>query len=554
MANDHKKVYDVCIVGSGAGGGVMAQQLSAAGMDVVVLERGRHMSPGDFMQQDELSNMIRQDFFARDYLETQREDSSQTAAPGKYSLLAQTVGGGTAHWGSWSWRFRPDELRVLSGEGPVKGASIADWPISYAELEPWYTIAEQALGIAGTAGANPFEGPRTGTYPNPPHVYRPASRLIEAGAKKLKLHPFPTPMAINSQVYGDRAKCMNGAFCAGFGCPINAKASTLAIHIPAALATGRCELRTGSRAVEVLLDAKGRARGVRYIEEKAGDGQNQEHEVRARQVILAGGSIASAQLLLQSRSARFPNGLANSSDQVGRNLMCHVFAVTNFEMRDVANSFAGPPGNIAIDDFHASDRSRGFARGAVIAEAIESMPISSALKAANYLQTNKRAWGKPLREYLGKFPHIGGLIAIGEDLPVAGNRVDLDPTHRDSAGQPVPRITHKRHANDIALARYFEQRMSDIASAGGALKTWSSDYTPIKTGSGHIMGTCRMGDDPERSVLDRWCRTHDVDNLWVVDGSFFPTSGGYNPTLTIFANSYRVAHHFIEQAKRLNVS
>lgn len=545
------KIFDVCIVGSGAGGGVMAQQLTAAGIDVVVLERGRHMTPGDFMAQDELSNMIRQDFFSRDYLETQREDRSQTAQPGKYSLLAQTVGGGTAHWGSWSWRFRPDELRVLSTEGPIAGASLADWPISYAELEPFYTVAERALGIAGSAGTNPFEGPRTGAYPNPPHVYRPASRLIEAGAKKLQLHPFPTPMAINSQVYGDRAKCMNGAFCAGFGCPINAKASTLAIHIPAALATGRCDLRTNCRAVEVTLDAKGRARGVRYL-----DAKGQEREVLARQVILAGGSIASAQLLLQSRSPRFPNGLANRSDQVGRNLMCHVFAVTNFEMQEVANSFAGPPGNVAIDDFHASDKRRGFARGAVIAEAIESMPISSALKAGNYIGTGqgKRAWGKPLRDYLGRFPHIGGLIAIGEDLPVADNRVDLDPTHRDSAGQPLPRITHKRHPNDIKLARYFEQRMSDIASAGGATKTWSSDYTPIKTGSGHIMGTCRMGDDPEHSVLDRWCRTHDVDNLWVIDGSFFPSSGGYNPTLTIFANSYRVAQYFIEQAKRLNVS
>lgn len=543
------KIYDVCIVGSGAGGGVMAQQLTAAGIDVVVLERGRHMNPGDFLQQDELTNMIRQDFFARDYRETQREDSSQTAQPGKYSLLAQTVGGGTAHWGSWSWRFRPDEMRVLSTEGAIAGANLADWPIGYAELEPYYAVAERDLGIAGTAGSNPFEGPRTTPYPNPPHVYRPASRLIEAGAKKLQLHPFPTPMAINSRIYGDRAKCMNGAFCAGYGCPVNAKASTLAIHIPAALATGRCDLRTGCRAVEVTLDANGRARGVRYVDENG-----RENEVRARQIVLAGGSIASAQLLLQSRSGRFPNGLANSSDQVGRNLMCHVFAVTNFEMRDVANSFVGPPGNVAVDDFHGSDAKRGFVRGGVIAEAIESMPITSALKAGNYLGSEKRAWGKPLRNYLARYPYIGGLIAIGEDLPVADNRVDLDPTHRDALGLPLPRITHKRHANDIRLARYFEQRMSDIALAGGALKTWHSDYTSIKTGSGHIMGTCRMGDDPERSVLNRWCRTHDVDNLWVVDGSFFPTSGGYNPTLTIFANSYRVANYFIEQAKRLDVS
>jgi len=542
------KIFDVCIVGSGAGGGVMAQQLAAAGIEVALMERGRNLGPADFLAQDELSNMIRQDFFAPDYLESQRSEAGETAQLGKFSLLAQTVGGSTAHWGSWSWRFRPDEFRVLSSEGAIDGSSIADWPVAYEEMEPFYGMAEQALGIAGSAGSNPFEAPRKNAYPNPPHVYRPASRLIESGAKKMGLHPFPTPMAINSRVYGDRAKCMNGAFCAGFGCPVNAKASTLAIHIPAALATGRCHLFAQSRVVEILVGDKGRVRGVRYL-----DAQGREQELLARQVILAGGSIASAQLLLLSKSARFPNGLANRSDQVGRNLMCHVFAQVNFEMDSVANSFAGPPGNIAIDDFHASDRKRGFARGAVIAEAIESMPISSALKAANYLGAGRRAWGQPLSEYLAKFPYIGGLIAIGEDMPVSSNRVDLDPTLRDAAGIPVPRITHKRHDNDIRLVRYFEQRMAEIAKAGGAKKTWSTDFTGVKTGSGHIMGTCRMGDDPECSVLNRWCRTHDVDNLWVVDGSFFPSSGGYNPTLTIFANSYRVARYFIEQAKRLDV-
>lgn len=542
------KIYDVCVIGSGAGGGVMAQQLAAAGIEVALMERGRNLGPADFMAQDELSNMVRQDFFAPGYLESQRSDSSETARLGKYSMLAQTVGGSTAHWGSWSWRFRPDEFRVLSTEGAIDGANLADWPIQYDELEPFYGMAEQALGISGNAGANPFEAPRKSGYPNPPHVYRPASRLIERGAKKMGLHPFPTPMAINSRVYGDRAKCMNGAFCAGFGCPINAKGSTLAIHVPAALASGHCQLFAECRVLEILVDKNGRARGVRYLDPKG-----QERELRARQIVLAGGSIASAQLLLMSRSAAFPNGLANRSDQVGRNLMCHVFAQVNFEMGEVANSFAGPPGNIAIDDFHPSDRRRGFARGAVVAEAIESMPVTSALKAGSYLGTGRRAWGKPLSEYLAKFPYIGGLIAIGEDLPVADNRVDLDPTLRDAAGIPVPRITHRRHDNDLRLARYFEQRLADVALAGGAKKTWATDYTSVKTGSGHIMGTCRMGNDPERSVLNRWCRTHDVDNLWVVDGSFFPTSGGYNPTLTIFANSYRVARYFIDQAKRLDV-
>ena len=544
---NHQKMVDVCIVGSGAGGGVMAAELSAAGMEVVVLERGEERTAADFMAQDELTNVIRQDFFAADYRESQRGNTSEQAVPGKYSLLAQTLGGSTVHWGAWSWRFRPDEMQVLSHEGAIAGANLADWPIDYEELAPYYSKAEQILGVSGLAGSNPFEGKRDRGYPNPAHVYRPASRLIQAGAKTLGLHPFPIPMAINSRVYGNRAKCMNGGQCSGFGFPVQAKASPLVIHIPAALATGRCRVVTGARALKITLDERGRARGVHY----RGRG-GEEGEIRARQVIVAGGSIASAQLLQMSRSARFPKGLANNNDQVGRNLMCHVFSIVNFEMEGDSNSILGPPGNIAVDDYHPSDSRRGFHRGGVIGEAIDPLPIGSALKAGSYLG-GKRAWGKPLSDYLSRFPRMGGLISIGEDLPVADNRVDLDPDHRDAAGIPLPRITHTRHDNDLRLARYLESRMSEIAQAGGALKTWATDFTGVKTGSGHIMGTCRMGDDPETSVLNRWCRTHEVDNLWVIDGSFFPTSGGYNPTLTIFANAYRVAAHFIEQAKRLDL-
>lgn len=543
------KTWDVCIIGSGAGGGAMAEQLSRAGMQVVVLERGRHFQPGEFMQQDELTNVLRQDYFLPDYRETQRETADQVAVPGKYSLMAQTVGGGTVHWGSWSWRFRPDEFRVASHEGSIAGSSVVDWPIGYDDLAPYYAVAEQSLGISGQVGANPFAAPSRDAYPNPPHVYRPASRLIERGAKQLGLHPFPIPMAINSRMYDGRAKCMNSGFCSSFGCPVHAKGSSLAVHLPRALATGNCTLLSEHRAVEILLGDGDRVRGVRYL-----DKQGREGELQARQVVLSGGSIASAQLLLMSRSARFPTGLLNQNNQVGRNLMCHVFAMVNFEMDGPSHSALGPPGNVAVDDFHTSDAKRGFLRGAVIGEAIESTPIVSALKANNYLGRDKRVWGNDLSNYLATYPRIGGLIAVGEDLPVADNRIDLDPDHQDSAGIPLPRITHRRHANDIALARYFELRMTDIAKAGGALKTWATDYTGVKTGSGHIMGTCRMGNDPETSVLDRHCRAHAIDNLWVVDGSCFPSSGGYNPTLTIYANAYRVADHILGLNQRGELS
>jgi len=212
----------------------------------------------------------------------------------------------------------------------------------------------------------------------------------------------------------------------------------------------------------------------------------------------------------------------------------------------------GPPGNVAVDDHHPSDAARGFVGGAAICEAINPLPIVHATKFADYLH-GQRSWGEGLSHYLERYPYCCGMIAIGEDLAQASNRVDLDPVHRDADGVALPRITLARHPNDLALARFMEERMREIADAGGALKTFATEYASAGTGSGHIMGTCRMGTDPRVSVIDRWCRSHEVPNLWVVDGSFFPSSGGYNATLTIVANAYRVAAHFVAEARRLNL-
>jgi len=542
--NKFPQTTQVCIVGSGVGGAVMAEQLSSAGIDVVVLERGKDRGPSEFLGQTELGAMLRPEFFVPDYLETKRSSEAEESLTGCFSLLAQTVGGSAVHWGAWSWRFLPEEMKRASLWGAVDGANLADWPVSYEELRPYYTKAEQVLGLSGQANGNPHGSRIDKPYPNPPHVYRPASKLIEKGAKLKGLTPFPIPLAINSRSNQGRAKCMNGGLCAGFGCPIHAKASPLSVQLPRAIATGKCQIIANARVTEVILDSGNRARGVRYL-----DHEGDEREIKANQIVLAAGSIGSAQILLSSKSGRYPTGLANSSDQVGRNLMCHIFAQTNFEMDRPSLSAIGPPGNIAVDDFHASDPDRGFLGGAVIGEAMEAMPLGSALKVGSYLGSQRRAWGAPLREYLEKFPYIGGMVSIGEDLPQQTNRIDLDPVVTDKFGIPVPRITHSRHPNDMKLVKYFERQQEGIADAGGAIKVWSTDFSQMGTSSGHIMGTCRMGNDAQTSVLNRWCRTHDIDNLWVVDGSFFPTSGGYNPTLTIFANAYRVADHFLKQVK-----
>ncbi|NIB40819.1 GMC family oxidoreductase [Pseudomaricurvus alkylphenolicus] len=545
-----KEVFDVCVVGTGAGGGVMIDELTSAGFKVVALERGKMWNNAEFMEHDELSSMVRKhQVWAPDLLETLRETDGEKAIPGQYSMLAHGVGGSSVHWHGAAWRFRPDEMKVLSTEGSLKGANLADWPISYEELEPFYDKAEQAYGVAGNSGSNPWGAPRSVDYPNPPHPYRSGSLAIIDAAKKLGLDPFSTPTAINSRHFGGRPACMNGGMCGYFGCPINAKASSFSVSIPRAQATGNLDLRTHCYAYEIGVDSRGRARSVVYFDQN-GDSQ----EVHARQIIVACHAIGSAHLLQLSQSGKYPGGIANSNGQVGRNIMFHMDSLVQFEMDSPQRGTLGPAGMISIDNFHPSDSSRGFIRGASILELPANSPIVSAFSATAYYGSDHGVWGKPLKDYIERFPYMNGLIAFCEDLPVYSNRVDLDPDVKDRFGIPAPRITHKNHENDIKQRDYFDDKLMMIAEAAGAKHAWKLDLSQHKSGSAHIMGTCRMGDDPDTSVLNRWCQTHEVDNLWVVDSSFFPTSGGYNPTLTIVANAYRIADHFIRQAKNNNLS
>ncbi len=544
----------MCVIGTGAGGGVMIEQLTAAGFRVVALQRGPFLKPSDF-DDDELRTVIRDQIFSPDQIETYRYDAASPTETGKFSMTAHCVGGTMTHWAAWSWRFRPDDFRVRSTDGPVAGASLADWPITYDELEPFYERAEWEFGVAGDAAGNPFGSPRKRGYPNPAHPGRTASARIAQAARKLGYHPFPTPMAINSQPYGGRPECVYGGACQQYGCMINAKATTLSVCIPKALATGKLDLRPQAMAREITLGKDGRARSVRYLDDKRA-----EHEVFARQIVVAGNAFGTPHLLLMSTSGSFPHGLANGSGLVGRNLTFHHAAAVNFTIDEPARSFAALETHVALDDLHASDARRGFIRGGVVAEfnMLVKQPLEFAiLGLPGYPAT--RTWGADLKDYLRKFPHAIGTVGILEDLPMEENRVDLDPSIKDHYGLPAPRLTHRQHPNDIAMNRWFTTRLLDLADAAGAVDKWSAAAFALPNeraamkGSAHFHGTCRMGDDPKRSVIDRWCRSHDVENLWIVDSSVFPTSGGYNPTLTILANAYRVADHFVREAKRQNL-
>jgi choline dehydrogenase-like flavoprotein len=550
MARDE---FDVCVIGTGAGGGVMIQELTAAGLRVVALQRGPFLKPADF-DDDELRTIIRDEVFSPDQVETWRRDDQSPTETGRFNYTANCVGGTMTHWAAWSWRFLPDDFRVLSTEGPVAGASLADWPIGYDDIEPFYQRAEWDFGVSGDANGNPFGAPRKRAFPNPPHPGRTASYRVMQAAKKLGYHPFPTPVAINSRAYGSRPECVHGGACLGYGCPIGAKATTLSVCIPKALATGRLDLRPHATAREITLGKDGRARSVKYL-----DRQGKEQEVLARAVVVAGNAIGTAHLLLMSTSGSFPQGLANSSGLVGRNLTLHHIAGVAFTVDEPARSYTGLHSHAAFDDLHPSDPKRGFIRGGVVAEAnsLTNQPLSYALVTAQGYPA-KRAWGRELKDYLRKFPRSVAIAAVLEDLPMEDNRVDLDPTVKDGQGLPAPRITHRQHPNDFAMNRWFTARMMAVAEAAGAIEKWDAQFYSLPDersamkGFMHFHGTCRMGNDPKTSVVDRWCRSHDVKNLWVVDGSVFPTSGGYNPTLTILANAYRVADHFVGEAKRRN--
>ena len=548
-----RETFDVCVIGTGAGGGVMIQELAAAGFRVVALQRGPFLQKSDFAP-DELRTVIRDEVFRGDAAETWRASEGDAAMPGRFTGTAHCVGGTSARWGGWAWRYRHDDFRVASTEGGIEGASLADWPIDPAGLEPFYERAEADLGVAGEAGANPFADERRKAYPNPPHAKRVASLAVETGARSLGLHPFPVPLAINPRAFARRPACSWGGTCWGYGCPVDAKASSLTVAIPRALATGRLDLRPNAVARELVPDQSGRVRSVRYL-----DWKGEEQELFARFFVLAGGGIGSPHLLLMSRSGTFPHGLANSSGEVGRNLTFQMTSQVGFLIEEPAMGWLGASGHVAVDDFHASDAKRGFVRGGVIVEtnAPSSGPLAYAFRGLPGARAT-RSWGAELKRLLQTYPRAVFLSAVLEDLPMASNAIDLDPDVKDGRGLPAARITHRQHPNDLRQHAWFTAKLLEIAEAAGGTERWVVDRPGVTTigervparGGDTALGTCRMGKDPSRSVVDADGRAHDVPNLWIVDGSVLPTPGGYNPGLTIFANAYRVAARFVAQARR----
>jgi choline dehydrogenase-like flavoprotein len=539
------EAVDFLVLGAGAAGGVVAKELSTAGFSVVVLEQGPYLREEDFSH-DEIKYTflptLTNDPKTQPVL--YRKSETDQLRPVKAIEYGRMVGGGSVHFTANYWRFHESDFQERSLFGAVSGADLADWPITYADLEPYYTKAEYDLGISGVAGANPFEAPRSKPYPLPPHPLKSSGVLFDRGARKLGLHPFPAPVAILSQPYRGRAACVNCGFCEFFGCEMRAKSSSLVSVIPVAEKTGRCEIRPECYVRKIETDDSGRITGAIYFDRK-----RREVFQRAKAVFLCANGVESARLLLMSKSKRFPQGLANSSGLVGKYLMWDNGVMVQGLFEQSLNEYKGIPVTSLIHDYYAADPKRGFFGGAGIDARFNYYPASFALFG---LPPDAPRWGADFKKTFEiYFTRTMSLLSHTTSLAQATNYVSLDPDVKDAWGLPATRITFNYHPDDLATFKWVLEKQLEILDAAGAKKTWSLPYDVADNmPSRHLVGTCRMGKDPASSVVNAFSRAHDVPNLFIADGSNLVTSGRQQPTATIQALAYRAADFAIQSAKR----
>jgi choline dehydrogenase-like flavoprotein len=550
-----KTQVDFVVVGAGGAGAIVAKELSTAGLQVILLEQGPYLHEGDF-QHDELNlrHIYSPPRFGREVLtrdhalqpDTFRKTENEKAVVVPFAEYGRCIGGGTVHFTGNYWRFHESDFYERSKWGELPGTGLADWPISYAELEPYYTKAEWELGISGLAGASPFDPPRSKPYPLPPMPIKSSGVLLERGARKLGWHPYPAPMAILSQPYRGRAACAHCGFCEYFGCEWGAKSSTLATLIPAAEKTGRCEIRPNSYVRKISTDGRGRVDGVSYF-----DWAKQEHFQRAKAVVVCCNGAETPRLLLMSKSNLFPQGLANSSGLVGKYFMIDLGSTCQGTFEHPLNEYKGVRVTRVVHDFYESDPKRGFFGGGGIDTRFDFYPISFAVSG---LPPDAPRWGsgfkRALTENFNRTMSVDGATTC---LPLESNSVSLDPEVKDAWGLPGLGFTFKCHPDDLSTMKFFTERSMELLDAAGATKKWAEPVDDA-TGASHLMGTCRMGNDPKKSVVDKNHRAHDVPNLFIVDGSSFVTSGRNQPTCTIQALAYRAADNIIKMAKSGNIA
>jgi choline dehydrogenase-like flavoprotein len=524
-------LVDVVVVGSGAGGGVIAKELGESGVSVVVLEAGRRFEASvDYPTDRHDFEATATDVFAA--VDPLRDRYTTAGSSFSYSRV-KGVGGSTLQYAAVSPRLHESDFLVRSRDGVA-----SDWPIRYGDLEPYYAFVERELGVSGPDGeaSNPFDSSRSSRFPTPPHPFNLAGLVVKQGAEKLGLHFVREPVAIPTLDWNGRKACIGAGTCM-IGCQIRAKSSIDVTYVSKAEATGRVEMRPNSMAREVTVGTDGKARSVIYI-----DAGGVEHEIRARAIVVAGNAVETPRLLLLSKSPAFPDGLANSSGLVGKYFMEHLAVFTQGLFSERLDPWRGIPTGGMIQDFYETNSSNDFARGfTILSSSGRQWPFSLAQRVGGWGAEHKRR----MKESFG---HVTALASVGEQLPDVRNEVRLDSFAKDSYGLPVPLIDSRLCENDRAMIRKITSSQREILKTAGAREVWEQPYQPGS--SSHFLGTCRMGADSRTSVVDPWCRAHDVPNLFIGDGSVLPTGGAVNPALTISALATRTAEGIVRAFER----
>jgi choline dehydrogenase-like flavoprotein len=543
------KRVNAVVVGAGAAGGIVAKELSVAGLSVVLLERGKWYTAND-CRKDDLRNqrttVLGNAFGPEDvgnprvWVDARGGEHVVRPSEGNYQNNAACVGGGTLSYGAQAWRYMPQDFRMRTTYGAPAGSSLEDWPISYDDLEPFYDQAEYEIGISGDDAATPFHGPRKRPLPMPPLPPGREWEILEPAAKRLGLHPFHIPMARNSVPYNGRGPCMRCRWCCGFACEVDAKNGSQNTVIPIALNTGNCELRTECMVKEVLMDERGRALGVAYF-----DSQGRLQEQLADLVVVSCCATETARLLLNSKSRLFPNGVGNRYDQVGRHLQGHHYTGALGFFQDETYDDIGPGATIAVTDYNHGNK--GLVGGGMLANEFIRLPIQMVDK----LPAATPRWGLGHKQAMRHW-HKRTIVIMGptQQIPTAEGRVTVDESVRDKWGLPVVRISGNVHAHTYDIGQIQAERAEAWLKEAGAISTSLMSFRSEVVSSGqHQAGTCRMGDDPKGSVVDRFCRVHDVDNLFVIDGSVHVNNGGFNPALTIMAIAYYASDSLLRNWK-----